>query len=61
MTIDTNVDTNDMMNSGPNNTVDISPEIRARPAGFAADVVSIAGRALRAVPKDLAAVVPPVL
>jgi len=36
-------------------------EIRARPAGFIADVVSIAGRALRAVPKDLAAVVPPVL
>jgi len=61
MTIDTNVDTNDTVNSGPNNTVDMSPEIRARPAGFAADVVSIAGRALRAVPKDLAAVVPPVL
>jgi ABC-2 type transport system permease protein len=36
-------------------------EIRARPAGFIADVMSIAGRALRAVPKDLAAVVPPVL
>ncbi len=36
-------------------------EIRARPAGFFADVVTIAGRALRAVPKDLPAVIPPVL
>lgn len=35
--------------------------IRARPAGFLADVTSIAGRALRAVPKDLPAVIPPVL
>ncbi len=36
-------------------------EIRARPAGFVADVISIAGRALRAVPKDLPSVIPPVL
>ena len=43
-------------------TTEMSPDtIRARPAGFVADVVSIAGRALRAVPKDLPAVVPPVL
>lgn len=35
--------------------------IRARPAGPLHDVRAIAGRALRAVPKDLEAVVPPVL
>jgi ABC-2 type transport system permease protein len=35
--------------------------VRARPAGFVHDVASIAGRALRAVPRDLQAVVPPVL
>jgi len=34
--------------------------IRARPAGFLQDLTSIAGRALRAVPRDPAAVVPPV-
>ena len=34
---------------------------RAKPAGFFADVVSVAGRALRAVPRDLEAVVPPIL
>jgi ABC-2 type transport system permease protein len=34
--------------------------IRARPAGFLRDLGSIAGRALRAVPRDPAAVVPPV-
>ncbi|CAN5515144.1 hypothetical protein BH20ACT2_BH20ACT2_05640 [soil metagenome] len=34
--------------------------VRARPAGFVHDVASIAGRALRAVPRDLEAVVPPV-
>ncbi|HEY3723727.1 MAG TPA: ABC transporter permease [Acidimicrobiia bacterium] len=33
--------------------------LRARPAGFAHDVASIAGRALRAVPRDLEAVFPP--
>ncbi len=33
---------------------------RARPAGFLHDVVAIAGRALRAVPRDLEAIVPPV-
>lgn len=35
--------------------------IRARPTGFLHDVATIAGRALRAVPGDLEAVVPPVL
>jgi ABC-2 type transport system permease protein len=34
--------------------------IEARPAGFAADTASIAGRALRAVPRDLEAVIPPI-
>src|SRR5260370_24898395 len=34
--------------------------IRARPAGFLYDLTSIAGRALRAVPRDPAAVIPPV-
>lgn len=34
--------------------------IRARPAGFISDVTNIAGRALRAVPKDLESVIPPV-
>jgi len=34
--------------------------IRARPAGFGRDLASIAGRALRAVPRDPAAVLPPV-
>jgi len=36
-------------------------QIRARPAGFGHDLRAIAGRALSAVPNDLAAVVPPVL
>ncbi len=35
--------------------------IRARPTGFVHDVATIAGRALRAVPGDLEAVIPPVL
>jgi ABC-2 type transport system permease protein len=34
--------------------------LRARPAGFAHDVAAIAGRALRAVPRDLEGVFPPV-
>ena len=34
--------------------------VRARPAGFLHDLTSIAGRALRAVPRDPAAVAPPV-
>jgi ABC-2 type transport system permease protein len=35
-------------------------QVRARPAGFVADVIAIAGRALRAVPRDLESVTPPV-
>lgn len=40
----------------------LAPEtVRARDAGFLRDLQSIAGRALRAVPRDAEAVVPPVL
>ena len=38
-----------------------SPAVRPRPAGFVHDITAIAGRALRAVPRDLEAVIPPVL
>lgn len=34
--------------------------LRARPAGLAHDIAAIAGRALRAVPRDLEAVTPPI-
>ena len=34
--------------------------VEPRPAGFVADVLAIAGRALRAVPRDLEVVIPPV-
>ena len=34
--------------------------VRARPAGCVHDLTSVAGRALRAVPRDVEAVVPPV-
>jgi ABC-2 type transport system permease protein len=34
--------------------------VRARPAGFLHDLTSVAGRALRAVPRDVEAVIPPV-
>jgi len=34
--------------------------VRAQPAGFFHDLLSVAGRALRAVPRDMEAVVPPV-
>jgi ABC-2 type transport system permease protein len=35
-------------------------DVKARPTGFVHDVTTIAGRALRAVPRDLEAVIPPV-
>ncbi len=46
-------------------TISIAPPAAAdlavpRPAGFLHDLISIAGRALRAVPRDPAAVIPPV-
>jgi ABC-2 type transport system permease protein len=34
--------------------------VRPRPAGFLTDVIAVAGRALRAVPRDLESVMPPV-
>ena len=34
--------------------------IRGKPAGFVHDLTAIAGRALRAVPRDVAVVIPPV-
>ena len=37
-----------------------APVVRARPAGAIHDVFAIAGRALRAVPRDLEAILPPV-
>ncbi len=42
-------------------TIPIADDVvRARPAGFLHDLVSVAGRALRAVPRDMEAVIPPV-
>jgi ABC-2 type transport system permease protein len=42
-------------------TIPVADEVvRARPAGFLHDLTSVAGRALRAVPRDLEAVMPPV-
>src|SRR6186713_2652514 len=46
-------------------TIDVSAslprsDVRPRQAGFLRDVVTIAGRALRALPRDIEAVVPPV-
>jgi ABC-2 type transport system permease protein len=47
-----------------NVTFELTPRdtavVRARPAGALHDVLSIAGRALRAVPRDLEAIVPPI-
>ena len=48
-----------------NGTFDLEPRttptvVRARPAGALHDVFSIAGRALRAVPRDLEAIIPPI-
>jgi ABC-2 type transport system permease protein len=41
------------------NTIASREVIQARPAGFLHDLTTIAGRALRAVPRDPAAVIPP--
>ena len=41
-------------------TVVASPAVRAKPAGLMSDITAIAGRALRAVPRDLEAVIPPI-
>ncbi|WP_051062496.1 ABC transporter permease [Ilumatobacter nonamiensis] len=42
-------------------TTSVSSEIRARQSSLFHDIVTVAGRALRAVPKDLEAVIPPML
>jgi ABC-2 type transport system permease protein len=44
--------------TGP--TVRTTVPVTARPAGLTSDVTAIAGRALRAVPRDLEAVIPPI-
>ena len=41
-------------------TVVASPAVRAKPAGLVSDITAIAGRALRAVPRDLEVVIPPI-
>ena len=43
----------------PQRPVDLGP-CAPRPPGFVADIAAIAGRALRAVPRDLEAVIPPI-
>jgi ABC-2 type transport system permease protein len=45
----------------PTRSIRTTRTVEARPAGFLADVMTVAGRALRAVPKDLEGVVPAVL
>jgi ABC-2 type transport system permease protein len=47
--------------SGSSAVDEVASEIRARPTGFVHDVATIAGRALRAVPRDFEAVIPPIL
>ena len=44
----------------PTPVIDGAPAVRARPASPVRDVASIAGRALRAVPKELESVIPPI-
>jgi ABC-2 type transport system permease protein len=44
----------------PTSTSDESARIEPRPAGFAHDVATVAGRALRAVPRDAEIIVPPI-
>jgi ABC-2 type transport system permease protein len=45
----------------PISTPSVAPAIRARRSSLVHDVLSVAGRALRAVPKDLESVIPPML
>ena len=47
-----------LITSAPTTPIERS-QIRARPAGFLTDTAVIAGRALRAVPRDLESVIPP--
>ena len=46
--------------TAPNALRPLAPKVEPRPAGFVADVIAVAGRALRAVPRDLESVMPPV-
>ena len=48
-----------LVTTSPQGTLQRS-SIRPRHAGFAHDVLTVAGRALRAIPRDLPAVIPPV-
>jgi len=57
MTAETTVD-NMAPRGAPTRTTGV---MRARPAGALRDITTIAGRALRSVPRDLEAVIPPVL
>jgi ABC-2 type transport system permease protein len=45
-------------------TIDLRPRaadtVRARPAGVVHDIIAIAGRALRLVPRDIEAIIPPI-
>lgn len=49
-----------MTTTAPNPENVATTRVRARHAGFVRDVASIAGRALRALPRDLEAIIPPV-
>ncbi|MFN8026194.1 MAG: ABC transporter permease [Acidimicrobiia bacterium] len=57
MTAETTIDDTGRRNGAPTR---IGPVVRARPAGALRDVATIAGRSLRAVPRDKEAVMPPV-
>ncbi|MGD9796579.1 MAG: ABC transporter permease [Acidimicrobiia bacterium] len=47
--------------AGPTAAPSTAPEVRARPAGFVADLVTVAGRALRQIPREPEAVVPAIV
>mgnify|MGYP002683403123 CR=1 FL=1 len=61
MTAETTIDGSARPGAGNAAPIRLGPVVRARPAGALRDVATIAGRSLRAVPRDLEAVIPPVL
>ena len=61
MTAETTIDSSARPGAGNGAPTRIGPVVRARPAGALRDIATIAGRSLRAVPRDLEAVIPPVL
>ena len=61
MTAETTIDNSARPGAGNGAPTRIDPVVRARPAGALRDIATIAGRSLRAVPRDLEAVIPPVL